>query len=60
MNVVPVEHLETAKRAITEERRRVLRVMLHEVGVWRLSGEERIANILDQLALRIEHPELDH
>lgn len=48
------ELLLTAART---ERRRIIGMVLAEYGVYKLSGEERIAHALDALALKIEHPE---
>lgn len=49
---IPSEILEAEKA----ERRRIIGVILEQVGIWRLKGDEKTANVLDQLALRIEHP----
>ena len=50
---IPVE----IKLAVEEERRRIIGIVLAEYGVWKLSGEERIARILDALATKLEHGE---
>jgi len=44
-------------KAVERERRRCVGIVLADYGVWRLSGEERIAAILDGLATKLEHPE---
>lgn len=38
------------------ERRRIIGIILAEYGLYKLSGEDRIARALDALALKIEHP----
>ncbi len=48
---IPVE----IKLAVEEERRRLLGIVLAEYAVWKLSGEERIAAVLDALATKLEH-----
>ena len=42
---------------VQAERRRIIGVILQEVGLRKLSGEESIARALDALATKIEHPE---
>lgn len=43
--------------AIDQERRRCVGIVLGEYATWKLSGEERIARVLDALATKLEHPE---
>jgi len=43
---------------VDAERRRVLGLLLAEIGRLRLAGDKRAADALDQIALRVEHPDL--
>lgn len=43
--------------AVNVERRRILGLLLAEVGRLRLSGQLDAAKALDDVALRVEHPE---
>ena len=43
--------------AVNVERRRILGLLLAEVGRLRLSGQTDAAKALDAVALRVEHPE---
>ncbi len=54
---IPAEILEAEKSAVDRERRRCVGVVLAEYATWKLSGEERIAAVLDALATKLEHGE---
>lgn len=43
--------------AVNVERRRILGLLLAEVGRLRLAGQMDTAKVLDDVALRIEHPD---
>ncbi len=43
--------------AVNVERRRILGLLLAEVGRLRLAGDLAAAKALDDVALRVEHPE---
>lgn len=43
--------------AVNVERRRIIGLLLAEVGRLRLAGQMDAAKVLDDVALRIEHPE---
>lgn len=47
------------QQAIAQERRRCVGLVLSEFGVCKLAGAEGCARILDALANRMEHPELE-
>ena len=48
---------EVVGKALEQERRRCVGIVLAEYATWKLSGEERIARILDALATKLEHPD---
>lgn len=56
--VTPVTDTE-ARPPVIAERHRCVGVVLAEVGRQRRSGRLDVAAVLDDLALRLEHPELE-
>ena len=43
--------------AILAERRRGVGIVLREFGIARLAGETKIMEVLDRIAIYLEHPE---
>lgn len=55
-----MEHTENSDKSdeTKNERLRCVGVILSEYAIWKLKGEERIAHVLDELASKVEHPEI--
>ena len=44
-------------QCVQQERKRIVALLLAEVGRLRVEGQREAADVVDRLALRVEHPE---
>ncbi len=51
------EPMNVLKEAVRRERLRCIGIVLREFGIARLAGDEKTADVLDRLAVYLEHPE---